>query len=208
MNNRVIARAVSGTNVFVGGGFTTAGGTSASYVAQWNGSSWSPLGSGMNGGVIALAASGANLYAGGDFTTAGGVPANYVAQWNGSSWLPLGSCINNNENEFVNTLVDALLVSANRLFVGGDFGTAGTNVSAYVAEAIIGPPTIAWKQTGTSFRLAFQTVVSQSYTIQQTTNLAGDNWIYYTNFIGDGSVDSITVPTAANMGEFFRAREP
>ena len=31
------------TNVFVGGQFTTIGGTSANYVAKWNGSSWSAL---------------------------------------------------------------------------------------------------------------------------------------------------------------------
>ena len=46
----------------------------ANYIAKWNGSAWSALGSGMNGAVYALAVDGAgNLYAGGEFTTAGGV---------------------------------------------------------------------------------------------------------------------------------------
>ena len=48
MNNFVYALAWDGTNLYVGGRFTTAGGVSANYIASWNGSAWSPLGSGMN----------------------------------------------------------------------------------------------------------------------------------------------------------------
>src|ERR1051325_1066319 len=48
-----------------GGDFTTAGGSTATYIAKWNGSSWSALGSGMNSNVTALAVSGSELYAGG-----------------------------------------------------------------------------------------------------------------------------------------------
>ena len=44
----VYALAVSGSTLYAGGGFTTAGGSAANYIAQWNGSSWSALGSGMN----------------------------------------------------------------------------------------------------------------------------------------------------------------
>ena len=77
--------------------FTIAGDIIANDIAQWNGSSWSALGSGvsgLNGFVYALAVSGSTLYAGGDFTTAGGNAANYIAQWNGSSWSALGSGMN------------------------------------------------------------------------------------------------------------------
>jgi hypothetical protein len=41
------ALAVSGSTLYAGGYFTTAGGSAANYIAQWNGSSWSALGSGM-----------------------------------------------------------------------------------------------------------------------------------------------------------------
>ena len=83
---------MSGTNLYAGGYFTTAGGVTANYIAKWNGSAWSALGSGMGGDpVYALAVSGTNLYAGGDFTTAGGVSANYIAKWDGSAWSALGS---------------------------------------------------------------------------------------------------------------------
>ncbi len=88
----------SGPALYVGGVFTSAGGVAANGIAKWDGSSWSPLGSGVSGtssGVFALTVfddgSGLALYAGGQFTSAGGVPANHIAKWNGSSWSALGS---------------------------------------------------------------------------------------------------------------------
>jgi hypothetical protein len=77
---RVDALAVSGSDLYAGGYFTTAGSISAANIAKWNGSSWSALGSGMNSVVYALAVSGSDLYAGGYFTTAGGKVSAYVAQ--------------------------------------------------------------------------------------------------------------------------------
>ena len=71
-------------------------------VAQWNGSGWSALASGISGVgsdgngpyVVALAVSGSTLYAGGDFYAAGSdTNASYIAQWDGSSWSALGSGI-------------------------------------------------------------------------------------------------------------------
>jgi hypothetical protein len=80
------ALAVSGNTLYAGGAFTTAGGTAATNIAQWDGSRWSALGSGLNGGygyyngVSALAVSGNTLYAGGQFTIAGGKVSAYVAE--------------------------------------------------------------------------------------------------------------------------------
>jgi hypothetical protein len=68
-NGSVSATAVdSSGNLYIGGSFTAP----ANYIAKWNGSAWSALGSGMNSLVCALAVIGTDLYAGGYFTTAGG----------------------------------------------------------------------------------------------------------------------------------------
>ena len=125
----VRALAVSGANLFVGGQFTTAGGVAATNIAQWNGSDWSALGSGLDSGVSALAVSGTNLFVGGSFTTAGGVVANSIAEWNGNSWSALGSGL----NSYADVL--ALAVSGTNLFVGGQFtivgGVAATNIAQW-----------------------------------------------------------------------------
>src|SRR5438270_185815 len=76
VSRSVVAFAVSGSDLYAGGNFRTAGGSAANYVARWNGSSWTALGSGMNDYVSALAISGSDLYAGGGFTTVGGSAAN------------------------------------------------------------------------------------------------------------------------------------
>ena len=113
---------MSGTNLYAGGDFTTAGGVTANNIAKWDGSAWSALGSGMScwrSYVYALAVSGTNLYAGGEFTTAGGVSANSIAKWDGSAWSALGSGMNGSIR------VSALAVSGTNLYAGGDFTTAG-----------------------------------------------------------------------------------
>jgi len=46
VNNIVFDLCVSGTNLYAGGMFTSAGSVGASCIAKWNGSSWSALGDG------------------------------------------------------------------------------------------------------------------------------------------------------------------
>src|SRR5262249_32282161 len=112
------------------GWFTNAGGGVANYVAKWNGSSWTALGSGP-GSVIppyvpepyvaALAVCGSNVDAGGGF---GGRDGNNMAKWDGSSWTTLGSGVG---------LVFALAVSGSDVYAGYTFTTAG-GVPANIAK--------------------------------------------------------------------------
>ena len=126
---QVSALAVSGSDLYAGGSFTTAGGNPATNVAKWNGSSWSALGSGLGGSfpsVSALAVSGSDLYAAGYFTTAGGLAATNVAKWNGSSWSALSSGINGEGS--------TLAVSGSNVYVGGAFTTAGGIAAKSIAK--------------------------------------------------------------------------
>lgn len=113
------------STLYVGGGFTAIGAVLANSIAQWNGSAWSGLDSGLNSNVYALVVDGATLYAGGLFTTAGGVSANYIAQWNGSAWSPLGTGMDGQ--------VFALAVDGANLYVGGNFTSAGDKFSPCAA---------------------------------------------------------------------------
>ena len=106
-------------NIFAGGSFTTAGSVNEAYLARWDGTAWSALGSGVDGEVHCLVCDGeGNLYVGGDFTTAGGVAANKIAKWDGNAWSPLGTGMNNE--------VQALARDGGgNLYAGGYFTTAG-----------------------------------------------------------------------------------
>lgn len=132
INSDVLAMAFDGTNLYVGGYFTTDGdGNVANYIAQWDGSHWSTLGTGMDGDVWALAWDGSHLYAGGHFTTAGGVSTGPVAMWDGTTWSALG-------NGVTGTYVYSLLLVGSDLYVGGDFTSvedaSGSRVVNYVAK--------------------------------------------------------------------------
>ena len=100
------------------GSFTVAGGVPANGIARWNGSSWSPLGAGVQSVQALAVLPNGQLIAGGAFQQAGGVPANCIARWNGSTWSPLGSG--------VGSTVNALLpLPDGQLVVAGNFDTAG-----------------------------------------------------------------------------------
>ena len=118
----------SGPALYAGGNFIAAGGVQANYVAKWDGTQWTALGSGMNSGVGALTVfddgTGPALYAGGWFTTAGGGEAKRIAKWNGTQWSALGlGMAGNSPCVFALTVFDGGAGPA--LYAGGRFATAG-----------------------------------------------------------------------------------
>ncbi len=118
-----------GPSLYAGGVFASAGGVAANSIAKWDGSGWSPLGSGLGGvpnpTVRALAVydngRGPALQVGGYFRTAGGVAANSIAEWDGEGWAALG----NGMNSWVYALSVFDSDSGPALFAGGTFTNAG-----------------------------------------------------------------------------------
>lgn len=138
MNDHVLTLAVAGNgDVYAGGSFTLAGGTAANSLAKWNGTTWSPLGTGTANGTndyvsdLAVASNG-DVYAGGSFTQVGGVAASRVARWNGTAWSPLGTGLNDD--------IGSLAVgSTGKLYAGGGFSATGDDSKVMVNFGIYDP---------------------------------------------------------------------
>jgi trimeric autotransporter adhesin len=92
----VIALAVVGDDLYVGGNFTSAGGNDEIiHIARYDLTSetWSPVGDGVDRIILALLADGTDLYAAGPITRAGAARVDGVARWDGSAWSAVGSGI-------------------------------------------------------------------------------------------------------------------
>jgi hypothetical protein len=141
VGNVVYALAASATGIYVGGGFTNVAGiATADYLARWNGTAWSAVGSdgsgggALNGFVNALAVTCNNVYVGGQFTDAAGLAtADHVAGWNGSTWSALGS--NGAGDGALNSVVFGLAAGGSKLYAGGQFSNASGIATADSAAA-------------------------------------------------------------------------
>lgn len=118
--------AVKENDVYVGGRFSAAGGSSANNIARWDGARWHPLGSGANGLVMKIAVHGDWIYAGGTFTEIDGVKANGLARFDGAKWSPVGSGVNG--------FVDVIAFSDEHVYVAGGFSAAGGKPSFNIAR--------------------------------------------------------------------------
>jgi N-acetylneuraminic acid mutarotase len=128
LNGMVMALAVSGDDLFVGGSFSNTGGSSPKYlsnIARYDTSSpgWHALPGGNNNGVdgvvFALAVEGKDLYVGGGFSQAFGsstVSTGNIARYDTatSTWYPLSS-------GGLDASVRALVLHGSDLYVGGSF---------------------------------------------------------------------------------------
>jgi hypothetical protein len=102
------------------------------YIAQWDGGSWSKLGT-VNGSVTsrstainAILVSDDKIYIGGNFASVDNVPAQNIARWDGSSWAALGSGVDGP--------VTTLAISGTNLYAGGSFTTAGGSPTRHIAR--------------------------------------------------------------------------
>ena len=123
-----------GQHLYAGGNFTTAGGSAANYIAQWDGSSWSALGSGMNGDVSCAGGVGQQPVCGRRFHDGGRQPGQLHRQMEREQLVGLGSELGGGLHWLGDLHVDALAVSGSDLYAGGYFTTAGGNAANDIAK--------------------------------------------------------------------------
>jgi hypothetical protein len=165
--------AVNGTDLYAGGIFTTAGGSPASRIAKWSGSSWSALGGGLPATATTIIAS-TTIYSGGNFGI-GKYSTDLVAKVNSLSVCENSAGV---QLAFVNrsdTLPYYMTYS------GGSWSSA----AALSASAVYGPIVIgttsdnsewvtAWESGGSIFYRKYESAAWGSVTaLSSGTN----NWL-------------------------------
>ena len=133
-----------GDDLYVGGAFSNVYNgldlvTEASFMAKWDGTQWSGLGSNgdpawvggpITGYVQALAVDGDTLFVGGDFTNVNNYgtrlnAAAYIAKWDGLNWSALGS--DGNGHGSLNGPVSSIIVNEGNVYVAGGFTNVNNN---------------------------------------------------------------------------------
>jgi hypothetical protein len=129
-------RSGRGPALYAGGSFTSASGVAASRVARWDGTSWTPLASGLDQALETLGVfddgGGPALYAGGLFTLAGDAPAAHLARWNGASWSPLGGGLSGSVRALA--VLDDPGRGGPSLLAGGAFTSALDSLDGFLAR--------------------------------------------------------------------------
>lgn len=118
----VNALASFGGKLIVGGAFLTPG----PRIAQHDGTSYAPMGSGFDGTVNDLKIYNNELYACGSMVNSGSTPLANIARWTGSAWVSVGTGLNG--------FVREMEVWNGSLYVIGSFTTAGGVPAASVAR--------------------------------------------------------------------------
>lgn len=120
----------SGSNLYVGGQFSSFDGVSCGSIIHWDGSTWAPLGNGTGlssgGYIIEIAASGSDVYISGNFTSVDGVSASNIAHWNGTTWQAMGAGLSNGAM--------TIAIDGTDVYVGGGFSQAGGAPASHIAK--------------------------------------------------------------------------
>lgn len=179
-----IAAAPDGSRIYVGGDFTSVGGTAKSRVAALDPTTGVMIGSfaaRTDGSVRALAATASTVYIGGSFSSVNGTSRARLAAVRASDGLLIGSFAptmtgNADSNPRVNAL--QLSPSGDRLVVGGNFVTLnGSNLPGYGLGMLN-------STTGAPLALAANNVVRNAGKDSAILSLASDG----TNLYGTGYI--------------------
>jgi hypothetical protein len=127
--------------LYIGGSFLTAGGSTIPNIAKWDGANWSSLTTAsFDPSIYSMIVYNGELYVGGNFSNTGTTSATNIAKWNGSSWSTVGTGTNNSVNCFA--------IYNGELYVGGNF-TIVANATPITANYIAKWDGTNWSTVGT-----------------------------------------------------------
>ena len=162
----VLAMAARGTDLYVGGQFQPGATQAGQHLRRWDGAVWHDLPgpfeySGRITSVAALEVVGDHLYVGGTFARIAGDPMHGIARWDGTEWQGLGTGTGPATSD---SSVNAIALHGSDLFVGGNFGEAGSRAALRIGAwrlpnqpprvEIIDPSPDALFHTGADITLA------------------------------------------------------
>jgi PKD domain len=162
-------------------------------IAMYDGSDWTPLGTGLNEYCRAMHEYNGNIVAGGYFTDAGGTPANKIAKWDGTNWTAMGQGF---DAVGIDEYVKSATVWNGIFFAGGAYTQAEGNPMNYIAQWYEAPtdPPVAWMTTSTT-----QLCGSGCVEFLDNSTNAPTSWNW--SFPGSGTPTS----TAQNPGQICYA---
>ena len=128
MNSQIQCMCIYHNKLYVGGDFSNVDGMPASFIACYDGTNWSALGSGIwctqfPGHVTAMCVWNDKLFVGGSFDQADGLTVHSLAAWNDTTWSDVGGGVTYTSPTNVAS-VYALCVHDSDLIVGGTISHA------------------------------------------------------------------------------------
>ncbi|MBI4649094.1 MAG: T9SS type A sorting domain-containing protein [Bacteroidia bacterium] len=111
--------------LYIGGDFTSVNSVDANRIAKMNGTTWEPLGSGLNEEPKEFIVYNNELYVIGDFTQAGSVAVDFIASWDGSTWASVGGGLEPENPSYGLYQPDAEIFNGDLIISDGSLVSAG-----------------------------------------------------------------------------------
>jgi len=185
------ALAVNGSQIFVGGSFSSVGLVNISNLGVFNGSDWSELAivtSAGNVEILRMVINGNILYVGGSFESIDSVSAYGLASFDGNSWSSVGSTKNGT------VVYDIIFDGSGNVYVGGNISISSTS-GGLVAKWNIS--TSEWMAYGTQATFEGeinalgwwnQTILFAGSSIGELAWWNGSSWEFLPSFDGNGAI--------------------
>ncbi|HRI46849.1 MAG TPA: T9SS type A sorting domain-containing protein, partial [Ignavibacteriaceae bacterium] len=171
----VEAIAISGSDIYVGGSFSTVGGQNRNRIAKLNNTDGSPEANwnpNASLSVNAIAINGSDIYIGGSFSAVGGQSRNRLAKLNNTD-----GTADANWNPNASATVRAIAISVSDIYVGGEFVTVGGQSRNYLAKLnnTDGTADANWNPNASSYIYAIAISESDIYVGGSFSTVGGQN---------------------------------